>query len=383
MNHPTSPLGEATLFCKEGFSFSTSLLSMKLLAHPHLLEIENYKPGKAKIGSKKAIKLSSNENALGSSPAAIEAYKEHINEVFRYADGSGEALRAALAKKNNIEADQIVLGAGSDEVIAFLVAAFAGMDDEIIYSEHGFLMYPISAKRVGARAIKVKEKNLRTDIDAILSAITPKTKIIFIANPNNPTGSFLTKSEVKKLIDHAPKNVLIVLDHAYEEFVEEADYPNAIELVNKHENVVVTRTFSKIYGLASLRIGWSYSSKYIADVMHKVRGPFNVGGPAQVAAIAALGDEEFLKASKEHNKKWLKIFFEELQETKVKAHPSIANFILLDFGGQEACRNANSKLLEHGIILREMGGYGLPNCLRMTIGTQEENLQLLEILKSL
>ncbi len=360
--------------------------NMKLTAHPYLLEIETYKPGKAKIGNntQKIIKLSSNENALGSSPKAIEAYQKHMAEVVRYADGSCSNLRQAIAESNGIDAERIVCGAGSDEILAFLTSAFAGIDDEIIYSEHGFLMYPISAKRVGAKAISVKEKNLKTDIDAVLKAITPKTKIIFIANPNNPTGSYLNKDEIEKLIKGTPENVLIVLDHAYEEFAEVSDYPNAIELVNKNQNVVLTRTFSKIYGLASLRIGWSYSSSYVADILNKVRGPFNVGGPAQFSAAAALQDEEFFKASKNHNKKWLEILFKEFAEIKnIKAYPSIANFILLDFGSFENAKKANQKLLENGIIIREMMAYGLENCLRMTIGTEEENLQFLKILKDL
>ena len=356
---------------------------MKLSAHPYILEIDNYVPGKAKISGKKVTKLSSNENALGSSPKAIATYQNHIGDVVRYADGACTALREALAAKNNIAAEQIVCGAGSDEILAFLTSAFAGVEDEVIYSEFGFLMYPISAKRVGAKAIKVKEKNLKADVDAILAAITAKTKIIFIANPNNPTGSYLNEAEIRKLINGAPQNVLIVLDHAYEEFVEEADYPNAIALVNEFENVVATRTFSKIYGLASLRIGWCYSSNYIAEVLNKIRGPFNVGGPAQVAAIAALQDDEFFAASKAHNKKWLKILFEEFAKiSHIKAHPSIANFILLDFGNVEACQKANQKLLENGFILREMAGYGLPNCLRLTIGIEAENRQVLEILKA-
>ncbi|MBP7709962.1 MAG: histidinol-phosphate transaminase [Rickettsiales bacterium] len=357
---------------------------MKLLAHSYISEIDNYIPGKAKIGSKKAIKLSSNENALGSSPKAIDAYEKHAAEVVRYADGACTALREAIAAKNKISAEQIVCGAGSDEILAFLTSAFAGVGDEVIYSEYGFLMYPISAKRVGAKAVKVKEKNLRTDVDAILAAITPKTKIIFIANPNNPTGSYVTEAEVRKLINGTPRNVLIVLDHAYEEFVEESDYPNAIALVNEFENVVATRTFSKIYGLASLRIGWCYSSSYIAQVLNKIRGPFNVGGPAQFAAVAALQDDDFFVSSKAHNKKWLKFFFAEIAKiAAVKAHPSIANFILLDFGSLENCQKANAKLLENGFILREMAGYGLPNCLRLTIGTEAENLEVLEILKAL
>ncbi len=357
---------------------------MTLTAHSHLLKIENYVPGKAKIGSKKSTKLSSNENALGSSPKAIEAYKSHVDEIFRYAAGSCGTLREALAAKNKIDEERIVCGAGSDEIIALITAAFAGVDDEIIYSEHGFLMYPISAQRVGAIAVAVKEKNLKADVTAIINAITTKTKIIFIANPNNPTGSYLNKSEISKLISGTPKNILIVLDHAYEEFVDESDYPNAIDLVNKNENVLVTRTFSKIYGLASLRIGWCYSSSYIADILNKVRGPFNVGGPAQVAAVAALQDEEFFIASKNHNKKWLKIFFDEIvKHPSIKAHPSVTNFILLDFGSAEACQKVNQILLENGIIFREMTAYGLENCLRMTIGKDEENLQVLEILRKI
>jgi histidinol-phosphate aminotransferase len=355
---------------------------MKLSAHNYISEIANYIPGKAKIGSKKVIKLSSNENALGSSPKALDIYKKHAEEIMRYADGSCVLLREALAIKNKISAEQIVCGAGSDEILAFLTSAFAGVGDEVIYSEHGFLMYPISAKRVGAKAVKVKEKNLRTDVDAMIAAITPKTKIIFIANPNNPTGSYVSELEVRKLINAVPKNILIVLDHAYEEFVEESDYPNAISLVNEFENVVVTRTFSKIYGLASLRIGWSYSSSYVAEILNKIRGPFNVGGPAQVSAVAALQDEEFFAKSKTHNKKWLEIFFAEIAKIpEIKAHPSVANFILLDFGTQEFCQKINNMLLEKGFILREMGAYGLPSCLRMTIGTESENNEILKILR--
>jgi histidinol-phosphate aminotransferase len=354
---------------------------MRPEAHSYISEIKNYIPGKSKIGSKKVIKLSSNENALGCSLKAIEAYKNHGAEIFRYADGSCTLLREALAKKNNIDADNIVCGAGSDEIIALLTSAFVGVGDEVIYSEYGFLMYPISAKRVGAKAVKVKEKNLKTDIGAIISAITKKTKIIFIANPNNPTGSYLNKDEINELITKTPKNILIVLDHAYEEFVEVGDYPDAIELVNANNNLVLTRTFSKIYGLASLRIGWSYSSKRIAEILNKIRGPFNVGGSAQSSAIAALEDNKFFIDSKNHNKKWLNFFFEELAKiSTIKAYPSIANFILLDFGNVEKCQNFNQKFLEEGIILREMSSYNLINCLRLTIGSEEENIAVMKIL---
>lgn len=357
---------------------------MRPLAHNYILDINNYKPGKESIKGQEAIKLSSNENALGSSPKALEAYKNHDSKIMRYADGSCAALRQAIANINNINADQIVCGAGSDEIIALLTSSFAKEGDEVIYSQYGFLMYPISAKRIGAKAIKVEEKGLRADVKAIIAAITKKTKIIFIANPNNPTGSYLNKDEIAELIEKTPKHILIVLDHAYEEFVEEKDYPNAIDIVTENENVVVTRTFSKIYGLASLRIGWCYSSQYIADVLNKTRGPFNVGGPAQAAAIAAIEDKEFLEKSRSHNKKWLTILSQEIAKIDTMSFfPSVANFILIDFGTAIACQNANQTLLENGIILRDTTAYGLENCLRMTIGTEAENLKTIEILKSL
>jgi histidinol-phosphate aminotransferase len=349
---------------------------MKPQAHKYLYDIENYIPGKSKIGqnNQKIIKLSSNENALGASPKSLISYIDHAKDVFRYADGSCSELRTAIARKNNIDSSQIVCGAGSDEVIAFLTSAFAGIDDEIIYSQHGFLMYPISAKRVGAKAVKVQEKNLKTDPQAILSAINYKTKIIFIANPNNPTGSYINKSELISLIQQIPKNILIVLDHAYQEFVCVDDFYDPIEIVNNNQNVVLTRTFSKIYGLASLRIGWSYSSLEIAEILNKVRGPFNVSGPAQVSAIGALEDDDFVTESINHNKKWLEIFYQEfLNNQKIKLHPSIANFILFDFFNAQNCQKVNQKLLENSIILREMSGYGLPSCLRLSIGNSQEN----------
>jgi histidinol-phosphate aminotransferase len=349
---------------------------MKPISHQYLYDIENYIPGKSKVGqnNKKIIKLSSNENALGASPKSLISYIDHAKDVFRYADGSCNNLRDALAKINNIDSSQIVCGAGSDEIIAFLTSAFAGVGDEIIYSQHGFLMYPISAKRVGAKAIKVKEKNLKTDPSAILSAINSKTKIIFIANPNNPTGSYLNKQELLNLISQIPKNILVVLDHAYQEFVTVDDYYDPIEIVNNNPNVVLTRTFSKIFGLASLRIGWCYSSKEIAETLNKIRGPFNVSGPAQVSAISALEDNDFVINSINHNKKWLEIYYQEfLSNQKITLYPSIANFILIDFFNEKNCQIVNQKLLQESIILREMSGYGLPSCLRLTIGTAEEN----------
>lgn len=359
----------------------------KVKAHSYLNQIESYKPGKSLIEGKEtsAIKLSSNENALGSSKNAILSYEKHDKDVFRYADGSCSALRKAIAKKYEIAAEDIVCGAGSDEVLYLLASAYAGEGDEIIHSKHGFLMYDISARRVGATPISVPEKNLKTSVEAIITAISGKTKIIFLANPNNPTGSYLTNDEVKKLIDNTPKNVLIVFDHAYDEFVSDvSDYPNAIKLVQKNDNVVMTRTFSKIHGLASLRIGWCYSNREIADVLNKARGPFNVGGPAQVSAKAAIEDENFVTESLAHNNKWLKKIFEEASGYKnIKALPSVANFILFDFNSEEGAKKANEKFSENNIIVRQVGSYFLPNCLRITIGTDQENEFVLKILAQL
>lgn len=359
----------------------------KVKAHSYLNQIESYKPGKAAIEGKDVVvaKLSSNENALGSSKNAILSYEKHDKDVFRYADGGCTALRKAIARKYEVDAENIVCGAGSDEVLYLLASAYAGAGDEIIHSKHGFLMYDISARRVGARAISVAEKNLKTDVEAVIAAINNKTKIIFLANPNNPTGSYLTNDEVKKLIDKTPKDVLIVFDHAYDEFVSGvSDYPNAIKLVQENDNVVMTRTFSKIYGLASLRIGWCYSNREIADVLNKIRGPFNVGGPAQVAAKAAIEDEKFTAESLAHNNKWLKKIFAQASKYKnIKALPSVANFILFDFNSEEAAIKANEKFLENNVIVRQMGSYFLPNCLRITIGTDQENELVLKILAEL
>jgi len=348
-------------------------------------EIKSYKPGKSKISDDDSdiIKLSSNENAFGASPKAINAYEKAAKEIFRYADGSCANLRESLAKKFNINADNIVCGAGSDEILALLAQGFAGTEDEIIYSKHGFLMYPISAKRVGAKAIAADEVNLKASVENILSLITPKTKIIFIANPNNPTGSYLNAEELDQLIAKTPKEVLIVIDNAYEELVDAKDYPDAINLVKNNENVVMTKTFSKVYGLASLRIGWCFASNYICDILNKIRGPFNVSGAAQVAAKAALEDEEFLQKSVEHNNKWREIFSEKLSMLQnVTIYESQGNFILIDFLTQEECQKVNQALLNNKIIVREMSAYQLPTCLRITIGKEEENKRVIETISN-
>lgn len=352
-----------------------------------LKDINIYKPGKSKISkdnTKKIIKLSSNENALGSSKLAIKGYKKHSTDLLRYASGDCLELRKSLARTNNINENNILCGAGSDEVISMITQTFCQKDDEVIYSEHGFLMYPIAAKKVGAKAVKAKETELKANIDNILKLINKKTKVIFIANPNNPTGSYLNKSEINKLIQNTPKNILIVLDHAYDEFVDKNDYPNALELAKKHQNIIVTRTFSKIYGLASLRIGWCFADINIINSLNKVRGPFNVSGPAQISAIEALKDQNFIKKSKLHNDKWLNIYYQELAKIEnVKFYKSQGNFILIEFENSEKAKKVNDELLESAIIVREMTAYSLPKCLRVSIGSDKENKIFLKTLKKL
>lgn len=357
----------------------------KVKAHSYLRDIKSYKPGKDSIDGEQNIvvtKLSSNENPLGSSLGAVNAYKNHGSDLPVYADGACVNLRKKIAKKYNIDSERIVCGAGSDEILYMLASAYAGIGDEVIHSKHGFLMYGISAKRVGANVIIVDEKDLKVDVDAIIEAVTSKTKMIFLANPNNPTGSYLANNEIDRLVKNIRKDVLIVLDHAYDEYViDKEDYPDAIKTVEENENVVMTRTFSKIHGLASLRIGWCFAHKEVIDVLNKVRGPFNVGGPAQVAAAVAIEDQEFMTNSAEHNLKWLEKYFDVCQKfDNIKAYDSVANFILFDFGSQKNAELANEEFLKEGVIVRKVAVYLLPRCLRITIGNNEDNEKVINIL---
>lgn len=325
---------------------------------PGIMQIEPYVQGSAKVKGlkKKIIKISSNETPLGPSPKAIKAYKDYIPLLNLYNEGSCADLRRVIGKINDLNPERIVCGAGSDELIALLIQAYAGNGDEIIYSQHGFLMYPISSLKVGAKPIKALERDLRTDIKAMLSKVTKKTKIVFIANPNNPTGSYISRDEITELRKKLPDNVLLVIDSAYAEYVTEQDYTAGEDIVDMGENTVMLRTFSKIYGLASLRLGWAYCPKFIAGVLHRVRGPFNVSGPAQAAGIAAILDKNFIQKARKHNDKWKPWLTGKLESIGLKVYPSVANFILVEFS-QEKKSNASSAdefLKENGIIARRM-----------------------------
>ena len=339
---------------------------------PGIMETQPYIGGEGRAKNvARLIRLASNENPLGCSPKAREAYLMVVAELHRYPDAEAADLRAAIAGKYNMDAEKIVCGAGSDELISLIVRAYAGAGDEVVYSEHGVLMYPINAKLVGARPVAAPEINMRADVAALLEIVTPKTKIMLIANPNNPTGSYLTKAELKELREKLPEQVLLVVDSAYAEFVEEKDYEDGRALVDAYPNVVMLRTFSKIHGLAALRLGWGYFSPEVAGVINRVRGPFNVSAPAQAAGIAALADDDFVRQSIAQAREGRAFLTAGLQGLGFKVYPSVGNFLLADFGAN--AENIRLALKEKGIFVRQMGAYGLPQCLRITVGLSEDN----------
>lgn len=342
------------------------------LPKPGILEIKPYIGGEGRVkDALRLIRLASNENPLGCSPKAQEAYLKAAAELHRYPDAEASELRAVLGRKYHMDAGRIVCGAGSDELIALIVRAYAGAGDEVVYSEHGFLMYPINAKIVGAQPVAAPEINMRSDVRALLKAVSPKTRLMLLANPNNPTGSYLTKGELKELREKLPEHILLVVDSAYAEFVEEKDYEDGRALVDAYPNVVMLRTFSKIHGLAGLRLGWGYFSPDVAGVINRVRGPFNVNAPAQAAAIAALADDGFVQKSIELAREGRAFLTAGLQGPGVKVYPSVGNFLLVDFGPN--AENIRLALKEKGIFVRQMGAYNLPHCLRITVGTAEDN----------
>ncbi len=354
---------------------------------PGILEIQPYVGGKSAVASEKPIaKLSSNESPLGPSPRAVAAYREHASALHRYPDGDATALRRAIGRRHNLEPERIVCGAGSDELIALLIKAYAGPGDEVLYSAHGFLMYRLSALAAGAHPVTTPERRLKADVDALLAAVTSRTRLVFIANPNNPTGSYLTADEIRRLQAGLPEDVILVIDAAYAEYASAGDYTSGLELAREAPNVVMTRTFSKLHGLAALRVGWMTGSPSIVDVINRTRGPFNVGGPAQAAAVAALEDVEHQERARRHNEVWLPWLSERIAALGLTVWPSIGNFLLIEFPIDRPGRDAqavNAFLEREGIIPRAMGGYGLPNALRVSVGLEEENRRLVAALGEL
>jgi histidinol-phosphate aminotransferase len=343
---------------------------------PGILEIEPYVPGESRLpAGAKPIKLSSNETPLGPSPKAIAAFKSAAAELERYPDGASTALRAAIAARYGLNAARIVCGAGSDELLGLLAHAYLGPGDEAIFTQHGFLLYRIITLANGATPVVAPEKGLRTDIDQILARAGERTKVVFLANPNNPTGTYVSFDEVRALRAKLPAHVLLVLDAAYAEYVRRNDYEAGIELVATTANTVMTRTFSKIHGLAGLRLGWAYCPEAVADVLNRIRGPFNVSTPALLAGIAAIEDQAHEEASAQHNERWLPWLAAEIGKLGLKVTPSAANFLLVHFPESplRGASAADSFLKSRTIIVRRVDAYGLPNALRVTVGTEADN----------
>jgi len=346
---------------------------MSLIVRPGILDIAAYVPGDHALPGEGPIhRMASNEGALGASPLAVAAYRETAAALHRYPDGTSKDVRVALGQEHGIAADQIVCGAGSDEILQLLTRAYAGLGDEVLYSRHGFLVYPIAAQSVGATPVAAPERDLRTDVDSLLKAVTPKTRICFVANPNNPTGSYVTGAELEMLRAGLPDHVLLVVDAAYAEYVDVPDYASGLELVRRHDNVVMARTFSKIFGLAALRLGWAYCPPGVADVLNRIRGPFNVPAPAQAAGAAAIADKAHVATAKAHNDYWLPWFAQRMKELGLHPYPSVANFVLVKFPGDPKLNaEAALKFLNARRILpRRVAAYGLPDCLRVTIAEE-------------
>lgn len=350
---------------------------------PGIMDIRPYVGGESNLdGAKRVIKLSSNESALGVSPKVVEALKAAAGEFHRYPDGGAVRLRAALGKRWGLDPERIVCGAGSDELLTLLCRAYLGVGDEMLYSQYGFLMYPIATKACGGVPVMAPEVNCTTSVDNLLKAVTERTKLLFLANPNNPTGSYIPAAEVKRLRDALPPHILLVLDAAYCEFVRADDYSEGNELVDAGDNVVVTRTFSKLYGLGGMRLGWAYCPASIADVLNRVRNPFNVSSAALVAGEAALADRDYEALALAHNDRWLPWLTEQIGRLGLEALPSVCNFLLVRFpsiAGQDATA-ADKFLRQNGIIVRGMAAYALGDCLRITVGSTEENQALIEVL---
>jgi histidinol-phosphate aminotransferase len=354
------------------------------LPRPGVLEIKAYVPGKSSAPNvAKVYKLSSNESALGPSPHAVAAYKTWADHLEDYPDGAASDLREAIARVFGLDPERIVCGAGSDDLLHLLASAYLKDGDEAIYTTHGFLLYPIIILATGATPVVAAEKSFTADVDAILAAVTEKTKIVFLANPNNPTGTALPFDEVKRLHRGLPSHVLLVLDAAYAEYVTRNDYESGIELVATSENVVMCRTFSKIHGLAALRLGWMFAPAAIIDVMNRLRGPFNSNGPAIAAGVAAIEDLAHQERSREHNTRWRNWLADEIGKLGFTVTPSVANFLLIHFPETKGrtAKEADAFLTARGLILRQTAGYKLPNALRLSVGSEEANRLVVAALK--
>ena len=354
---------------------------MTVMPRPSVLSVEPYVGGESKVpGINRILKLSSNEGAFGPPPGAVEAIARSAREAHRYPDGGATALREAIGRRFGLDPARIVCGNGSDEILAMLILAYGGEGTELVMSAHGFLMYDLTGRWAGCRVIKVPERDLVADVDGLLAAVGPRTRLMFLANPNNPTGSILPQAEVERLRRGLRDDVLLVLDSAYAEYVTRPDYDPGQRLVDATATTVMTRTFSKIFGLGGMRLGWCYAPPAIVDVLGRVRGPFNVNAAAMAAGIAALEEPGWVEQSVAHNTAWRGKVADALAGAGLKVWPSEGNFVLVACGAAARAKAADEHLRSRGIIVRAMGAYALPACLRVTIGTAEECTAVTEAL---
>lgn len=348
----------------------------KPVVRPGVLAIDPYVPGKsAAPGAARVFKLSANESPLGPSPKAIQALRDLAPHIAIYPDGAATRLRRAIGDAHGLDPERIVCGSGSDDILALIAHAFIGEGDEGLYSQYGFLEYKIVVLAAGGTPVVAPETDYTASIDAVLAKVSERTKVVFLANPNNPTGSYLPKSEIARLADSLPPHVVLVIDAAYAEYVRCEDYSDAIELASSRENVVVTRTFSKIYGLAGLRLGWGYASAHIVDALNRIRGPFNVSSAAIEAGIAAVEDKAHIEAAVAHNERWLAWLTREIRGLGLEVLPSVANFVAIRFPDEpgRTAAGADRFLTSRGLVLRAIGAYGMPEFLRLTVGSEEAN----------
>ena len=351
------------------------------LPKPNKINAQKYVAGLSLFNKKKArIKLSANESALGPSPKALKEYLKVSKNLKKYPDADGNSLRIALAKKFNLNPERIILGSGSDQIFELICKAFLNKNDEVIVPEFSFIIYRIYSKIYGAKIKYAKENKFTISVENILSKVTKRTKIVFLANPNNPTGTIINRKELLKLRKKLRSNILLVVDDAYFEYVKSKSYSSGMKLFANSKNVIVTRTFSKIYGLAGLRVGWGHGPKNIISVLNQIKPPFNINRAALFAASASIKDTKWLKKEIKHISKWNKIFYKMFKKKGIETNISYANFLLVNF--DKIKRNSNNifiKLANSGILVRKMSIYNIKNSLRITIGNNKENKRFLKI----
>tara|TARA_B100000686_G_scaffold319351_1_gene370009 strand:+ start:401 stop:1480 length:1080 start_codon:yes stop_codon:yes gene_type:complete len=355
------------------------------LPKPIKLKVERYIGGLSSLRKiENPIKLSANESALGPSPKAVKAFEKDKDKIFRYPESDSISLRKVLSKKFDIDFKRIICGSGSDQIFDFTCHLFLEPEDEVIVTEYGFIMHRIYAKLHKAKVVLAKEKNFQASVEEILKKVSDKTKIVFIANPNNPTGTFLSKNEMLDLRKNLRSDILLVVDDAYYEFLNEDNFSSGLDLFKNSSNVLITRTFSKIYGLAGLRLGWGYSSNEIIEAMYEIKPPFNVNRAALAAGLESIQDNEWTKRAIEHNTLWSKEIFSTLKECSIGTNEPAANFFLMNFKDKKINSDqVFEKLANEGLILRKMEQYKIQNALRLTIGNEEENKKFIKLIRNI